>query len=59
MEQTRVEEALKKLWKKYIEVEMELAVMSGEWSAKEEIKLDSIKETDEIIWYVEKKVIVK
>ena len=57
MEQIKIEGALEKLWKKYIEIKMELALMMGDWSSETELKLDSIEGTDEIIEYVKKEIV--
>ena len=59
MEQTKVERALKRLWREYIEVKMELAVNMDSWSSKEEIRLDGIKKTDEIVKYIEEETTVR
>ena len=58
MEQTKVEAALKRLWREYIKLKMQSALDYGDWSSKEERRLDSIKKTDEIVKYVEEETIV-
>ena len=61
MEQTKIERALKRLWKEYIKEKMKSAVEYGTRDSVEELRLrlDKIMETNEIVDYVEKEINVK
>lgn len=55
MEQIRLEETLKKLWKMYIEVRMESEANMGD--VKEKLVLDNITKTSDIVEYVERRLV--
>ena len=55
MEQTKVEAALKKLWKEYIKVKIELEGNMGD--VKEKLILDSITKTSDIVEYIERRLL--
>ena len=59
MEQTRIEKALKKLWKVYIKEKMKSAVEYGTQDSVEELRLrlDKITKTSDIVEYVERRLV--
>lgn len=59
MEQTKIETALKKLWKEYIKEKMKSAVEYGTQDSVEELRLrlDKITKTSDIVEYVERRLV--
>ena len=61
MEQTKVEKALKRLWREYVKEKVKSAVEYGTRDSVEKLRLrlDKIMKTDEIVEYVEKEVSIR